>query len=93
MQRLLFGVIPIYGLLIAGAMALGVFLCARQEKRLGLPKDTAIDFALWVLPAAVVGVTHDCRASIVPCSIISVSISRQRALCQANWRFLALFRA
>ena len=55
MQRLLFGVIPIYGLLIAGAMALGVFLCARQEKRLGLPKDTAVDFALWVLPAAIVG--------------------------------------
>ena len=55
MQRLLFGVIPIYGLLIAGAMALGVFLCARQEERLGLPKDTAIDFALWVLPAAIVG--------------------------------------
>ena len=55
MQRLLFGVIPIYGLLIAGAMALGVFLCSRQEERLGLPKDTAIDFALWVLPAAIVG--------------------------------------
>ena len=55
MQKLLFGVIPIYGLLIAGAMALGVFLCSRQEERLGLPKDTAIDFALWVLPAAVVG--------------------------------------
>ncbi len=55
MQRLLFGVIPIYGLLIAGAMALGVFLCSRQEKRLNLPKDTAVDFALWVLPAAIVG--------------------------------------
>ena len=55
MPRLLFGVIPIYGLLIAGAMALGVYLCSRQEKRLGLPKDTAVDFALWVLPAAIVG--------------------------------------
>ncbi len=55
MQRLLFGVIPIYGLLIAGAMALGVFLCARQEERLGLPKDTAVDFALWALPAAIIG--------------------------------------
>ena len=39
MQRLLFGVIPIYGLLIAGSMALGVYLCATQEERLGLPKD------------------------------------------------------
>ena len=55
MQRLLFGVIPVYGLLIAGAMALGVFLCSRQEERLNLPKDTAVDFALWVLPAAIVG--------------------------------------
>ncbi len=55
MQRLLFGVIPIYGLLIAGAMALGVYLCSRQEKTLGLPKDTAVDFALWALPAAIVG--------------------------------------
>ncbi len=55
MPRLLFGVIPIYGLLIAGAMALGVYLCSRQEKWLGLPKDTAVDFALWVLPAAIVG--------------------------------------
>lgn len=54
-NRLLFGVIPIYGLLIAGAMALGVYLCSRQEERLGLPKDTAVDFALWVLPAAIVG--------------------------------------
>ncbi len=55
MQRMLFGVIPIYGLLIAGAMAFGVYLCSRQEDRLGLPRDTAIDFALWVLPAAIVG--------------------------------------
>ncbi len=55
MQRMLFGLIPIYGLLIAGAMAFGVYLCSRQEDRLGLPRDTAIDFALWVLPAAIVG--------------------------------------
>ena len=37
-ERLLFGVIPVYGLLIAIAVALGVFLCSRQEKRLGLPQ-------------------------------------------------------
>lgn len=54
-ERLLFGFIPIYGLLIAGAIALGVFLCSRQEKRLGLKADTAVDFALWVIPAAIVG--------------------------------------
>lgn len=54
-DRLLFGFIPIYGMLIAGAIALGVFLCSRQEKRLQLPPDTAVDFALWVIPAAIVG--------------------------------------
>jgi len=55
MQQRLFGVIPIYGLLIAGAMALSIFLCAKQEKRLGLPKDTVYDFALWVIPAGIIG--------------------------------------
>lgn len=54
-ERLLFGVIPVYGLLIAIAIALGVFLCSRQEKRLGLPKDITVDFALCVVPAAVIG--------------------------------------
>lgn len=55
MQRLLFGFIPIYGLLIAGAIGLGVYLCSRQEKELGLPKDISVDFALWVIPAAIIG--------------------------------------
>lgn len=55
MNRLLFGFIPVYGLLIAGGIALGVWLCGTQEKRLGLPKDTAVDFALWVVPAAIIG--------------------------------------
>lgn len=54
-ERLLFGVIPIYGLLIACAIALGIFLCRRQEKRLGLPPEISLDFALWVVPAAVIG--------------------------------------
>lgn len=54
-ERLLFGFIPIYGALIAGAIGLGVYLCGRQEERLGLPKDTAVDFALWVIPAAIIG--------------------------------------
>ena len=54
-ERLLFGFIPIYGALIAGAIALGVFLCSLQEKERGLPKDTSVDLALWVIPAAIVG--------------------------------------
>ena len=55
MQNRLFGFIPIYGLLIAFAIGLGVWLCARQEKEKGLPRDISVDFALWVIPAAIVG--------------------------------------
>lgn len=55
MQQRIFGVVSIYGLLIAAAMGLSVWLCARQEKRLGLPRDTAYDVALWAIPAGVIG--------------------------------------
>ncbi len=55
MPRLLFGFIPIYGLLIACAIAVGVFLCHSEERRLALPKDAVIDFALWVIPLAIAG--------------------------------------
>lgn len=54
-ERLLFGVIPIYGLLITLSIGLGVFLCLKQEKRMGLPKEISIDFALTAVPAAVIG--------------------------------------
>ena len=54
-NRLLFGAIPIYGLLIAAAIAVAVFLCSREEKRLQLPQDTSIDLTLWLIPAAIIG--------------------------------------
>ena len=54
-ERLLFGFIPIYGLLIALGILLAVVLCHRQEKEKGLPTDTAFDLALWVVPFAIVG--------------------------------------
>ena len=54
-ERLLFGFLPIYGVLIALAIAVGVTLCSHEEKRLGLPRDTTIDLALWIIPAAIVG--------------------------------------
>ncbi len=54
-ERLLWGFLPIYGLLITLAIALGIFLCLRQEKRMGLPKEITIDFALAAVPAAVIG--------------------------------------
>ena len=54
-ERLLFGFLPIYGLLIALAIGLGVALCAKREREMGLPRDLTIDFALSVIPAAIGG--------------------------------------
>lgn len=51
----LFGIIPLYALLIVSAIIVAVILCTRDEKRLNLPKDTTIELALWLVPAAVVG--------------------------------------
>ena len=54
-SRMAFGFIPWYSLLIVVAIALAVYLCGREEKRLKLPKDTAIDSALWAIPFGIVG--------------------------------------
>lgn len=54
-ERLLFGFVPVYGLLIAIGILVAVFLCHKQEKEKGLPEDTAIDLALWCVPLAIVG--------------------------------------
>ena len=47
-------VIQLYGLLIAAAVAVGAWLCTREEKRLSLPKDTGLDIVLYAVPLAVV---------------------------------------
>ena len=44
-----------YGFLIACGMALGIYLATLNEKRLGLPKETALDFALLAIPLALIG--------------------------------------
>ena len=44
----------LYGILIAGALAIAAFLCTREEKRLGLPKDTGLDIILYALPPALI---------------------------------------
>ena len=43
-----------YGVIIAIGMALAVALARAREKRLGLPRDTALDLALIGIPAAIV---------------------------------------
>lgn len=44
----------LYGILIACALALGAYLCTREEKRLGLPRDTGLDIVLYALPPAII---------------------------------------
>ena len=43
-----------YGVIIAVGMALAVALAAARERRLGLPRDTAVDLALVGIPSAIV---------------------------------------
>ena len=44
-----------YGILIATGILSGIVLAARRERILGLPKDTTVDLALILMPAAIVG--------------------------------------
>ncbi len=54
-SRYIFGSVPWYSVLIVCGAALAVILAVREEKRAGLPKDTIIDLALWVLPLGILG--------------------------------------
>ncbi len=54
-SRYIFGIIPWYSVLIVFGAALAILLAIREEKRAGLPKDTIIDLALWVLPIGILG--------------------------------------
>ena len=47
--------VPWYSVLIVAGILLAVILACREEKRQGLPKDTVIDLALWILPCGVIG--------------------------------------
>lgn len=55
MQNRLFSTFSIYGLLIAAAVALGVFLCAKREKEMALPRDISLDLALCAVPLGIIG--------------------------------------
>lgn len=46
--------INLYGILIAGALVIAVWLGTKEERRLALPKDTGIDILLYALPPAVI---------------------------------------
>ncbi len=48
------GLIRPYGLLIALGVAAGWWVMSREEKRMGLPRDTGLDLVLYALPPALV---------------------------------------
>ena len=54
-SRYLIYPVPWYSVLIVAGVVLAVLLACREEKRSGLPKDTFIDLALWLLPFGIIG--------------------------------------
>lgn len=54
-SRYLFGTLPLYSFLIVTGALIAVILAIREEKIVGLKKDTILDLALWVLPIGIIG--------------------------------------
>ena len=47
--------VPWYSFLIVLGVAAAIFLAVREERRIGLKKDTVIDLSLWLLPIGIIG--------------------------------------
>ena len=47
--------VPWYSFLIVVGVVLAVILACREERRSGLPKDTVVDLALWLIPCGIIG--------------------------------------
>lgn len=54
-SRTIIGGVPWYSVLIVAGILLAICLAECEEKRLGLPRDTAIDLALVVVPCGIIG--------------------------------------
>lgn len=54
-SRYLIWGIPWYGVLISLGVLIAVLLCIHEEKRVGLPQDTTIDLAFWLIPLGIIG--------------------------------------
>ena len=54
-SRTIFAGIPWYSALIVAGILAAVWLSGREERRYGLPRDTAVDLALVVVPCGIVG--------------------------------------
>ncbi len=54
MDGKLFGVISVYGILIALAVLIAALLCQREGRRRNLPEDIGLDIILWAVPLGIV---------------------------------------
>ena len=54
-SRYVFYPLPWYSVCIVVGAALAIWLAVRGEKSAGLPKDTVVDLALWLLPCGILG--------------------------------------
>lgn len=54
-SRYIFGSLPWYSVTMVTGMLVALLLAQGEEKRRGLPKDTIIDLALWLIPCGIVG--------------------------------------
>ncbi len=54
-SRYIVGRIPWYSFLIVIGALMAIVLACREERRAGLPKDTVIDLALFLLPCGIIG--------------------------------------
>ena len=54
-SRYIFYPIPWYSFLIVIGAAIAILLASREERRLGLRKDTVLDLSLFLLPAGIIG--------------------------------------
>ncbi|MGN0779993.1 MAG: prolipoprotein diacylglyceryl transferase [Aristaeellaceae bacterium] len=54
-SRYIIGTLPWYSVLIVAGMCAALLVASREEKRLGLPADTTVDLALWVIPFGIIG--------------------------------------
>jgi prolipoprotein diacylglyceryl transferase len=54
-DRYFLGTLPWYSVLIVGAIFLSVLLSMYEEKKRGLPKDTVIDSAFYLIPLGIIG--------------------------------------
>lgn len=54
-SRYIFDSLPWYSVLIVAGALIAIVLASREEKHVGIRKDTVIDLALWLIPLGIIG--------------------------------------